>query len=75
MTIFTAAGAPAMPQLFASAREAVSASSSPDHALANSALRSMFSLGFISGPLVGAALLSRFGFQGIFLSDDTDLPD
>lgn len=66
MTIFTAAGAPAMPQLFASAREAVSASSSPDHALANSALRSMFSLGFISGPLVGAALLSRFGFQGIF---------
>ncbi|MEK3795249.1 sugar efflux transporter [Paenibacillus sp. FSL R7-0204] len=68
MTIFTAAGAPAMPQLFASAREAVSASSSPDHALANSALRSMFSLGFISGPLVGAALLSRFGFQGIFSS-------
>ncbi|ETT55594.1 sugar efflux transporter [Paenibacillus sp. FSL P4-0338] len=66
MTIFTAAGAPAMPQLFASAREAVSASSSPDHALANSALRSMFSLGFISGPLAGAALLSRFGFQGIF---------
>ncbi|WP_367272689.1 sugar efflux transporter [Paenibacillus tritici] len=68
MTVFTAVGAPAMPQLFASAREAVNASRSPDHAYANSTLRSMFSLGFISGPLAGAALLSRFGFQGVFLS-------
>ncbi|WP_310833254.1 sugar efflux transporter [Paenibacillus pedocola] len=66
MTIFTAAGASAMPQLFASAREAVNASRSTDHAFANSTLRSMFSLGFITGPLIGAVLLSRFGFQGIF---------
>ena len=68
MTVFTAAGAPAMPQLFASAREAVNNSASTDHAFANSTLRSMFSLGFISGPLAGAVLLSQFGFQGVFLS-------
>ncbi|WNS46788.1 sugar efflux transporter [Paenibacillus sp. MMS20-IR301] len=68
MTIFTAAGSPAMPQLFASAREAVNGGSSADHAYANSTLRSMFSLGFISGPLAGAVLLKHFGFQGIFWS-------
>lgn len=51
MTIFTAIGAPGMPQLFASAREAVDRSKSADHAFANSTLRSMFSLGFITGPL------------------------
>lgn len=66
MTVFTAIGAPAMPQLFASAREAVNASSSTDHAFANSTLRSMFSLGFITGPLIGAVLLRHSGFQGIF---------
>ncbi|AIQ45887.1 MFS transporter [Paenibacillus sp. FSL R7-0273] len=66
MTVFTAIGAPAMPQLFASAREAVNASSSTDHAFANSTLRSMFSLGFITGPLIGAVLLEHSGFQGIF---------
>lgn len=68
MTVFTALGAPAMPQLFASAREAVNASRAADHAMANSTLRSMFSLGFISGPLAGAALLRGFGFQGVFLT-------
>ncbi|OKP97192.1 sugar efflux transporter [Paenibacillus sp. P46E] len=68
MTVFTALGAPAMPQLFASAREAVNASKSADHALANSTLRSMFSLGFIVGPLVGSVLIHYFGFQGIFMS-------
>ncbi|UQZ35579.1 MFS transporter [Paenibacillus sp. PK3_47] len=66
MTVFTAIGASAMPQLFASAREAVNASRSADHAFANSSLRSMFSLGFITGPLVGSFLLGRYGFQGIF---------
>ncbi|WP_019912557.1 sugar efflux transporter [Paenibacillus sp. HW567] len=68
MTVFTAIGAPAMPQLFASAREAVNASRSADHAFANSFLRSMFSLGFIAGPLVGSVLIAHFGFQGIFMS-------
>ncbi|MEK4063384.1 MULTISPECIES: sugar efflux transporter [Paenibacillus] len=68
MTVFTAIGAPAMPQLFASAREAVNASLSADHAFANSSLRSMFSLGFITGPLIGSILLNHLGFQGIFMS-------
>ncbi|CQR54252.1 sugar efflux transporter [Paenibacillus riograndensis] len=68
MAVFTALGAPAMPQLFASAREAVNASKSADHAFANSTLRSMFSLGFIAGPLAGSALIHYFGFPGIFMS-------
>lgn len=68
MTVFTAIGAPAMPQLFASAREAVNASHSADHAFANSSLRSMFSLGFITGPLVGSIILGQWGFPGIFMS-------
>lgn len=68
MTVFTAIGAPAMPQLFASAREAVNSSPSADHAFANSTLRSMFSLGFITGPLIGSVLLNRYGFQGVFMS-------
>ncbi|WP_379145243.1 sugar efflux transporter [Paenibacillus sp. sgz500992] len=68
MTVFTAIGAPAMPQMFASAREAVNASPSADHAFANSSLRSMFSLGFITGPLIGSILLNHLGFQGIFMS-------
>lgn len=66
MTVFTALGAPAMPQLFASAREAVNASRSANHAFANSSLRSMFSLGFITGPLAGSFLLNHYGFLGIF---------
>ncbi|MEK5235641.1 sugar efflux transporter [Paenibacillus sp. FSL L8-0470] len=68
MTVFTAFGAPAMPQLFASAREAVNTSPSADHAFANSSLRSMFSLGFITGPLIGSIILNHLGFQGIFMS-------
>ncbi|WP_379131068.1 sugar efflux transporter [Paenibacillus sp. sgz500958] len=68
MTVFTAVGAPAMPQLFASAREAVNASPSVDHALANSSLRSMFSLGFILGPLIGSVILNHWDFPGIFMS-------
>ncbi|MGG1619294.1 sugar efflux transporter [Paenibacillus sp. NRS-1782] len=67
MTIFTAVGAPGMPQLFASAREAVNRSKSADHAFANSTLRSMFSLGFITGPLFGSFLIAHTGFKGIFV--------
>lgn len=66
MTVFTALGAPGMPQLFAIAREAVNASRSTDHAFANSTLRSAFSLGFITGPLIGTLLLEAVGFNGIF---------
>ncbi|MGW8959391.1 sugar efflux transporter [Paenibacillus sp. NPDC055715] len=67
MTVFTAMGAPGMPQLFASAREAVDRSEAADHTFANSTLRSMFSLGFITGPLLGSFLISHTGFKGIFV--------
>ena len=66
MTVFTALGAPGMPQLFAIAKEAVNKSNLTDHAFANSTLRSAFSLGFITGPLIGTVLIAAVGFKGIF---------
>ncbi|AOZ90904.1 sugar efflux transporter [Paenibacillus crassostreae] len=66
MTVFTALGAPGMPQLFAISREAVTKSNFTDHAFANSTLRSAFSLGFIIGPLIGTMLIAAVGFKGIF---------
>ncbi|KAA1042384.1 sugar efflux transporter [Macrococcus equipercicus] len=66
-TIFTGFAAPAMPQMYASARESINASaSSKNSVFANTVLRSMFSLGFLFGPLVGTVLLSRFGYDGLF---------
>jgi MFS family permease len=67
MTVFTALGAPGMPQLFAISREAVIKSQFTERAFANSTLRSAFSLGFITGPLIGTLLLASIGFKGIFL--------
>ncbi|MDQ0091356.1 MFS family permease [Paenibacillus anaericanus] len=66
MIVFTALGAPGMPQLFAISREAVTKSDFTDHAFANSTLRSAFSLGFITGPLIGTLLIAAVGFKGIF---------
>ncbi|MCR8660182.1 sugar efflux transporter [Paenibacillus endoradicis] len=66
MIVFTALGAPGMPQLFAISREAVNNSNSTDHAFANSTLRAAFSLGFITGPLIGTLLIAAVGFKGIF---------
>lgn len=66
MIVFTALGAPGMPQLFAISRQAVNKSNSTDHAFANSTLRSAFSLGFITGPLIGTLLIAAVGFKGIF---------
>lgn len=66
MTVFTALGAPGMPQLFAISREAVIKSQFTERAFANSTLRSAFSLGFITGPLIGTLLLAAIGFKGIF---------
>lgn len=59
--------APAMPQMYASAREAINASTSRDRAkFANTVLRSMFSFGFLFGPLVGSLLLQINGYAGLF---------
>ncbi|WZE67114.1 sugar efflux transporter [Macrococcus psychrotolerans] len=64
---FGGMGAPAMPQLYASARESINVSASSKNAVfANTLLRSMFSFGFLFGPLVGTVLLKKFGFSGIF---------
>ena len=47
-----------MPQLYASARESINVSSSRNNAkFANTVLRSMFSFGFLFGPLIGAYLI------------------
>lgn len=64
---FAGMGAPAMPQLYASARESINESASIKHAaFANTVLRSMFSFGFLFGPLVGTVLLKQFGYAGLF---------
>lgn len=61
-------GAPTMSQIFASAREAVNADNGKvDSTFANSLLRSLFSLGFLIGPLVGSILLLNLGYHGVFL--------
>src|SRR5699024_11353501 len=57
--LFAALGAPAMPQLYASARESINAYRSSLAVMANTVLRSMFSFGFLFGPLIGSVLLGR----------------
>ncbi|EIE3746571.1 sugar efflux transporter [Staphylococcus pseudintermedius] len=65
--IFQGLFAPAMPQLFASARESINQSTSSSRAVfANSVLRSMFSFGFLFGPLVGNILNQSWGYSGLF---------
>ena len=65
--MFQGLAAPAMPQMYASARESINASASRNKAkFANAVLRSMFSFGFLFGPLIGALLLSANGYSGLF---------
>lgn len=65
--IFQGLFAPAMPQLYASARESINASSSKGRAkFANTVLRSMFSFGFLFGPLIGTILNTSMGYAGLF---------
>ncbi|WP_214540495.1 sugar efflux transporter [Staphylococcus pseudintermedius] len=65
--IFQGLFAPAMPQLYASARESINQSTSSSRAVfANSVLRSMFSFGFLFGPLVGNILNQAWGYSGLF---------
>lgn len=64
--IFFSLGAPAMPQLYASARESINQYRSSIAVMANTVLRSMFSFGFLFGPLVGSVLLARYDFTGLF---------
>ena len=65
--IFQGLFAPAMPQLYASARESINISSSRDRAkFANTVLRSMFSLGFLFGPFIGTQLIELNGYTALF---------
>ncbi len=64
--LFASFGAPAMPQLYASARESINAYRSSIAVMANTVLRSTFSFGFLFGPLIGSVLLGIYGFQGLF---------
>lgn len=66
VAFFIGLGSPAMSQIFASARESLMESESEDTTFANSLLRSLFSLGFLIGPLVGTILLTNVGYKGIF---------
>ena len=65
--LFQGLGAPAMPQLYAIAREGINESHSDRAVLANTVLRSMFSFGFLMGPLVGTILLMKFDYDGLFI--------
>ena len=65
--LFQGLFAPAMPQLYASARESINVSSSRKNAkFANTVLRSMFSLGCLFGPFIGAQLIELNGYSGLF---------
>ncbi|MGV3243364.1 sugar efflux transporter [Staphylococcus sp. 11262D007BW] len=65
--LFQGLFAPAMPQVYAAARESINASTSSGRAIfANSVLRSMFSFGFLFGPLVGNVLNQNWGYDGLF---------
>ncbi|MCU5745770.1 sugar efflux transporter [Staphylococcus sp. SQ8-PEA] len=65
--LFQGLFAPAMPQMYASAREAINLSTSRDRAkFANAVLRSMFSFGFLFGPLIGNLLQAFNGYAGLF---------
>ncbi|MFB7142329.1 sugar efflux transporter [Gottfriedia sp. NPDC056225] len=65
--VFNGLGAASMPQIFASAQESANASQSKDRTLALSTLRSLVSLGFLIGPLIGTLILSAKGYDGLFL--------
>ncbi|MBL4930945.1 sugar efflux transporter [Clostridium paridis] len=67
VTLFNGLGAASMPQIFAYAQESANESKSDNKTFAMSALRSLFSLGFLIGPLVGALIFSGIGYKGLFL--------
>ncbi|WP_323704011.1 sugar efflux transporter [Mammaliicoccus sp. Dog046] len=65
--MFQGLAAPAMPQMYASARESINESDYKDRSIfANTVLRSTFSLGFLFGPLIGTLLLRSFDYDGLF---------
>jgi MFS family permease len=71
VSLFSGLGAPVMPQIFAYAQESANASNPDDKTFAMSTLRSLFSLGFLVGPLAGTLFLTWMGYKGLFLGTAT----
>lgn len=67
ITFFIGLGAPAMPQIYAYAQESAVASHTNDNTFAMSILRSLVSLGFLIGPLVGTVIMGVLGYKALFL--------
>ncbi len=67
VALFNGLGAPAMPQMYAYARESAAARKFDDMTFAMSTLRSLLSLGFVVGPLAGTIILRLLGYKGLFL--------
>lgn len=68
VTFFGGLGAPAFPQIFASAQYSANRSGSDDIIFAMSTLRSLFSFGFLIGPLLGTVILLKMDYVGLFMS-------
>lgn len=66
--LFAGVGATIMPQIFAYSREAIRINPSIDGTFATSTVRSMFSLGFLIGPLIGTLVLAQAGYTGVLAS-------
>ncbi|SDM77126.1 Predicted arabinose efflux permease, MFS family [Paenibacillus sp. yr247] len=71
VSLFSGLGAPVMPQIFAYAQESANVSNPDDKTFAMSTLRSLFSLGFLVGPLAGTLFLTWMGYKGLFLGTST----
>ncbi|WP_337101142.1 sugar efflux transporter [Paenibacillus sp. YIM B09110] len=67
VSFFSGLGAAAMPQIYAYAQESANESNSDEKTFAMSTLRSIVSLGFLVGPLVGTIILGAVGYKGLFL--------
>lgn len=67
VSVFSGLGSAAMPQIYASAQESANAANSGDKIFAMSTLRSLFSLGFLIGPLCGTLIWGAVGYNGLFI--------
>ncbi|WP_054028710.1 sugar efflux transporter [Bacillus sp. FJAT-28004] len=71
VSFFSGLGAAAMPQIYAYAQESANESNSDDKTFAMSTLRTLVSLGFLIGPLMGTIILGVVGYRGLFLGTST----
>lgn len=67
VSLLSGLAAAAMPQIFAYAQESANESQSDDKTFAVSTLRSLVSLGFLGGPLIGTIIMGAIGYKGLFM--------